>query len=150
MGCIPPPVCLWHPKKDVIYAWIMHQWMVNHWIVYCELAQPLWTCITPWKCMNTSISKISSLDCGFFCILILPANVFLIPQAFRGVANSEIAYSAGVFLEHPWKFFIYLTPGISTCCLFFDRQKFFGVKFSWTTMQNKIEDSETGRNWAIQ
>ena len=41
MGCIPPPVCLWHAKKGVIYAWIMHCWIVNHWTVYCELVQPL-------------------------------------------------------------------------------------------------------------
>ena len=36
IGCIPKSVCLWHAKKDIIYAWIVHRW-----IVYCELAQPI-------------------------------------------------------------------------------------------------------------
>ena len=35
MGCIPPLVSLWHAKKAIIYAWIVHRW-----VVYCELAQP--------------------------------------------------------------------------------------------------------------
>ena len=35
VGCIPPPVCLWHVKKGITYAWIAPRW-----IVYRELAQP--------------------------------------------------------------------------------------------------------------
>ena len=32
--------CLWHAKKDIIYAWIVHRWIVNRWIVYRGQAQP--------------------------------------------------------------------------------------------------------------
>ena len=124
----------------IIYAWIMHQWIVNHWIVYCELAQLLWTCIIPWKCMNTSISKISSLDCGFFCILILPANVFLIPRPSEVLQTPKLSILQEFFLNTPENSlsFLYTWPLEFPHAVFFDRQKFFGVKFSWTTVQNKI------------
>ena len=36
----PPASFLWHAKKDIIYAWIVHPWTVNRWIVYHELAKP--------------------------------------------------------------------------------------------------------------
>ena len=101
-----PPTSLFMTSKErchlcIIYAWIMHQWIVNHWIVYCELAQLLWTCIIPWKCMNTSISKISSLDCGFFCILILPANVFLIPRPSEVLQTPKLSILQEFFLNTP-------------------------------------------------
>ena len=32
-----PPICFWHAKKDIIYAWIVHRW-----IDFRELAQPVW------------------------------------------------------------------------------------------------------------
>ena len=35
IGCIPMSVCLWHAKKDIIYAWIKHCW-----IVICKLSKP--------------------------------------------------------------------------------------------------------------
>ena len=35
----PPSVCLWHVKKDVIHAWIVHCWNVSRRIVYCEIGQ---------------------------------------------------------------------------------------------------------------
>ena len=38
----------------------------------------LWTQITQWKCIK--IKKISSTVCGFFCILTLYVNVFIIPR----------------------------------------------------------------------
>ena len=40
----PPSVCLWHAMKNVVYAWIVHRYIVNHWTMYCEIAQPLHLC----------------------------------------------------------------------------------------------------------
>ena len=28
-GCICPSICLWHATKDIIYAWLVHRWIVN-------------------------------------------------------------------------------------------------------------------------
>ena len=43
MSCVSLLTCLWHAKKDVIYAWIMHCWIMNWWIAYHKLAQPVST-----------------------------------------------------------------------------------------------------------
>ena len=40
VGCLPMPVCLWHAKKDTIYARIVHRWIANRWNLYHELAKP--------------------------------------------------------------------------------------------------------------
>ena len=30
--------CSWQAKKDLIYALALHRWIVNHWVVYRDLA----------------------------------------------------------------------------------------------------------------
>ena len=50
----------------------------NWWNIHAGMQNGLWTCITPWKSVRSQ--KMSSLVCGFICIPVPCAHIFLIPR----------------------------------------------------------------------
>ena len=67
-------------------AWVMlafidkrfWSWRRHWWNFRARVQVGHWTCITPWE--SVKIRKMFSLVCGFFCILMLCANIFSFPD----------------------------------------------------------------------